>query len=182
MYFFDSTCKQYPTEICVCLTYFDYNNALRVRPQSCKRQNFVLLMAEQYSSVCVCVCVWNTFFIHSYLYTHLDCFHIQAIVNKAAMNTGMHVCFQISVSAIFELVFLLFPDIPRSRDSGAYGSSIFSFWETSICFPQWLHQFRFAPSECANVLFSPTISVHKYSLFSTSSPTWLLDGNHFNRC
>ena len=136
-------------------------------------------MAEQYSCVCVCVC--DTFFIRSYLYRHLDCFHILVIVNKAATNIGVHVCFQICVFAIFELVFLLFPDIPRSSVSGAYGSSIFSFWETSICFPQWLHQFRFPSSVCTNVLFSPTISVHKCSLFSTSSPTWLLDDNHFNR-
>ena len=115
-------------------------------------------MAEQYS----CVCVKDTFFIHSCLYRHLDCFLILAIVNKAAMNIGEHVCFQISVFAIFELVFLLFPDIPRSRVSGVYSSSIFSFWELSICFPQWLHQFRFPPSVCTSVLFSPHPRQHGF--------------------
>ena len=78
------------------------------------------------------------------------------------MNIGEHVCFQISVFAIFELAFLLFPDIPRSRVSGVYSSSIFSFWEPSICFPQWLHQFRFPPSVCTSVLFSPHPRQHGF--------------------
>ena len=44
-----------------------------------------------------------------------------------------------------------------------YSSSIFNFFEESLyCFPQWLHQFKFPPV------------VQKGSLFSTSSPTFVI--------
>ena len=48
----------------------------------------------------------------------LSCFHILAIVNSAAVNTGVHVSFRIIV---------LFGYMPRSRIAGSYGNSIFSF-------------------------------------------------------
>ena len=51
---------------------------------------------------------------------HLDCFHVLASVNSAAMNTGVHVCFQICV-------FVSFINIPRSGVAGSYGGSTFSF-------------------------------------------------------
>ena len=50
---------------------------------------------------------------------HSDCFHILAIVNNAALNTGVHIFFWISVWYI-----------PSVGIAGSYGSSIFSFLST----------------------------------------------------
>ena len=75
--------------------------------------------------VCMCVCTHlsiylsHIFLSQSSVNGNLGCFHILAIVNSAAMNIGVHVSFWISVFFFFF--------IPRSRITGSYGSSIFSF-------------------------------------------------------
>ena len=51
---------------------------------------------------------------------HLGCFPILAVVNKAAMNIGVHVSFQISA-------FILSGYMPQSGIAGSYSNSIFSF-------------------------------------------------------
>ena len=59
--------------------------------------------------------LYHIFFIHSSVEGHFSCFCILPIVNSAAMNTGMHVSFQISV-------FVFFRYIPRNGIAGSYGS------------------------------------------------------------
>ena len=48
----------------------------------------------------------------------IDCFHVLAIVNSAAMNNGIHVSLLILVSSGY---------MPRIGIAGAYGSFIPSF-------------------------------------------------------
>ena len=91
---------------------------------------FILFMAEYDFIVCMCVCVciyicidiytytYYIFFIHSSVDGHLGCFHILAIVNNAALNTGVHVSFQIMI---------FFRHMPRNGISRSYGRYICSF-------------------------------------------------------
>ena len=57
------------------------------------------LMAESYSIIYM----YPIFFIHSSVDGHLGCFHVLAIVNSAAVNTGVMYPFQLEFSS--------FPDI-----------------------------------------------------------------------
>ena len=76
--------------------------------------NVFLFMAEYYSIVYMC----HSFFIHSSVSGHLDCFHVLAIVNTAAMNTGVQTSFSILVSSEY---------VPSSGIAGSYGGFIPSF-------------------------------------------------------
>ena len=65
--------------------------------------------------------VYHIFCIHSFTDGHLGCFHTLSIVNSAAMNTGVHISFQISVFVGF------FEYTPRSGIAGSHSNSISSF-------------------------------------------------------
>ena len=62
--------------------------------------------------------MYHSFLIHSSANGHLGCFHVLALVNSAAMNTGVHV----SLSFLVSLVCM-----PRSGIAGSHGSSTSSF-------------------------------------------------------
>ena len=64
------------------------------------------------------VYMYHSFLVHLSADGHLGCFHVLAMINSAAMNTGVHV----SLSDLVSLVCM-----PRSGISGSYGNSISSF-------------------------------------------------------
>ena len=88
-------------------------------------------LIEQYSILCV-----YHFFIHSSVSGHLGYFHVLAMVDKAALNIGM--------SVSFELMFF-FPRIYMQKQ--IIWQLYFQFFEEyPYCSPQWLHQLTYPPT------------------------------------
>ena len=107
--------------------------------------------------------MYHSFFIHSSVDGYLGCFHVLAIVNSAAMNSGVHVSFSKMVSLRY---------MPNSGIAGSYYSQFLK--ESLYCFPQWLYQTAFPPT------------VQECSFFSKPSPAFIVcrhfDDGHSNWC
>ena len=63
------------------------------------------------------MCVCTVIFIHSSVNGYLSYFCILSIVNSAAVNTEVHVSFELVLSGY----------MPMSGTAGSYGNSIFSY-------------------------------------------------------
>ena len=92
--------------------------------------------------------MYDNFFIHSSVDGHLGCFHVQATINSATMNTGI---------VVFSGC------VPSNGNARSYGSFIPSFLRN-------LH--TILHSGCYQFTFPPT--VQKGSIFSTLSSIYCL--------
>ena len=147
--------------ICLCLTYFTYYGNLWVHPCYCKWHHFI----SCYGSV-IFHCVYTPHLLrYSSVESSLGCFDILATVNSAALNTGMHVSFQIRVFHRY---------MSKNGIAESYHSSIFRFFEEpQYNFPERLNQFIYSSRVWEDSLFcTPFPAFVIWRLFNEGHFDW----------
>jgi len=108
--------------------------------------------------------MYHNFYSRSSVDEYLGCFHVLDVVNSAAVNTGVYVCFWIMHSSGY---------LPRGGIAGSYSSFIPSLLRNphtvlhSCCISLHSHQW------CRNVPFSPhppEFFVRRF--FDDEHPNW----------